>query len=285
MEGQKTKSDFIEWDKLQLLTQQLERDKDYKFCLLITTSMYLGTRIGDTLQLRWNDLMGREHLELKEKKTGKTRKILINHHLMETIIRIHKKMNPQNLDDFIFLNDMGTKPISQQFVNGKLKRLVVKYQTVKDPTKVKSHSIRKSFGRRVYGNRITGQSVDCCFSMRYSTTPVSRPPKSIWVSVKKSCHRCTKTCKQPIWIPREVPYITGIFKIFSFWDKKSGLLAKMELFIGITLKTIIMENLYNKLSSEEYRRRFYVLVVYRTTKTLLAKVIQFNDQISQWGTK
>jgi integrase len=150
MEGQKTKSDFIEWDKLQLLTQQLERDKDYKFCLLITTSMYLGTRIGDTLQLHWNDLMNREHLELTEKKTGKTRKILINNHLRETITRIHKKMNPQNPDDFIFLNDMGTKPISRQFVNGKLKRLVVKYQTVKDPTKVKTHSLRKSFGRRVW---------------------------------------------------------------------------------------------------------------------------------------
>jgi integrase len=150
--GQKTKSDFIEWDKLQLLTQQLERDKDYKFCLLITTSMYLGTRIGDTLQLRWRDLFNQEHLELTEKKTQKVRKILINHHLRETITRIHKKMNPQNLDDFIFLNDMGTKPISRQFVNGKLKRLVQKYKTCSNPLTVKSHSLRKSFGRRVWEN-------------------------------------------------------------------------------------------------------------------------------------
>lgn len=150
--GQKTKSDFIEWDKLQLLTQQLERDKDYKFCLLITTSIYLGTRIGDTLQLRWNDLLGRVHLELTEKKTGKIRKILINHHLRETITRLHKKMNPPDINQMIFLNDMGTKPISRQFVNGKLKRLVVKYQTVKDPSKVKTHSLRKSFGRRVWEN-------------------------------------------------------------------------------------------------------------------------------------
>lgn len=150
--GQKTKSDFIEWEKLQLLTQQLERDKDYKFCLLITTAMYLGTRIGDTLRLRWSDLLNHEHLELTEKKTGKTRKILINHHLRETITRIHKKMNPPDLNEFIFLNDMGTKPISRQFVNGKLKRLVVKYQTVKDPNKVKTHSLRKSFGRRVWEN-------------------------------------------------------------------------------------------------------------------------------------
>ncbi len=150
--GQKTKSDFIEWDKLQLLTQQLERDKDYKFCLLITTAMYLGTRIGDTLQLRWSDLLGREHLELTEKKTGKTRKILINQHLRETITRIHRKMNPSDINQMIFLNDMGTKPISRQGVNGKLKRLVVKYQTVKDPSKVKTHSLRKSFGRRVWEN-------------------------------------------------------------------------------------------------------------------------------------
>ena len=152
MEGQKTKSDFIEWDKLQLLTQQLERDKDYKFCLLITTSMYLGTRIGDTLQLHWNDLLGKEHLELTEKKTGKTRKILINHHLQETIIRIYKKMNLPDLDGFIFLNDMRTKPISRQFVNEKLKRLVLKYKTCTNPATVKSHSLRKSFGRRVWEN-------------------------------------------------------------------------------------------------------------------------------------
>lgn len=148
--GQKTKSDFIEWDKLQLLTQQLERDKDYKFCLLITTGMYLGTRIGDTLQLRWRDLLDHDHLELTEKKTNKIRKILINHHLRETITRIYKKMNLPDINEFIFLNDMGTKPISRQFVNGKLKRLVVKYQTVKDPSRVKTHSIRKSFGRRVW---------------------------------------------------------------------------------------------------------------------------------------
>lgn len=148
--GQKTKSDFIEWDKLQLLTQQLERDKEYKFCLLITTAMYLGTRIGDTLRLRWSDLLNREHLELTEKKTKKIRKILINHHLQETITRIHKKMNHPDIDGFIFLNDKGTKPISRQFVNGKLKRLVVKYQTVKDPSRVKTHSLRKSFGRRVW---------------------------------------------------------------------------------------------------------------------------------------
>jgi len=150
--GQKTKSEFIEWNKLQLLTQQLERDGDWKFCLLISIGMYTGLRIGDLSQIRWSQIIGHEYLELMEKKTGKTRRILLNKHLQETVSRIIKRVNPQNLDEFIFLNRMGTKPISRQFVNGKLKRLVVKYQTVKNPSSVKSHSIRKSFGRRVWEN-------------------------------------------------------------------------------------------------------------------------------------
>lgn len=148
--GQRTKSDYISWEKLQLLTQQLERDGDWKFSLLISIGMYMGLRVGDLTRLTWSQIINKEYLELQEKKTGKTRRILINQNLRDTISRIHRKVNPQNLDGFIFLNNRGTKPISRQFINGKLKRLVTKYHTVKDPSRIKSHSIRKSFGRRVW---------------------------------------------------------------------------------------------------------------------------------------
>jgi len=150
--GSKTKSDFIEWDKLQLLTQKLERDGDWKFCLLITTGMFTGLRISDILSLHWNDLLNKDHVEIVEKKTGKTRKILINQHLQETITRISSKINHFNTTDFIFLNRFGKKTISPQFVNWKLKELMIKYEVVKDTSKIKSHSIRKSFGRRVWEN-------------------------------------------------------------------------------------------------------------------------------------
>lgn len=150
--GQKTKSDFIEWDKLQLLTQKLERDGDWKFCTLITVSMFTGLRIGDLLTIRWNDILGKDHLEIIEKKTKKTRKILINQQLKETIGRISTKLTGIDLNGFIFLNRWGTKPISSQFVNWKLKQIVKKYEVVKDSSKIKTHSIRKSFGRRVWEN-------------------------------------------------------------------------------------------------------------------------------------
>ena len=150
--GQKTKSDYIEWEKLQTLTQKLERDGDWKFCLLITTGMYTGLRISDLLSLRWKDILNRDNIEVTEKKTKKVRKILLNQHLQETVLRISGKINRFDPEKFIFLNRFGKKPISPQFVNWKLKELVKKYQVVKDSSRVKSHSIRKSFGRRVFEN-------------------------------------------------------------------------------------------------------------------------------------
>jgi integrase len=149
--GQKTTSDYIEWNSLQSLTQKLERDGDWKFCLLITIGMFTGLRISDILSLKWNDIIGKEHLEITEKKTKKVRKILLNQQLRETVSRIRNK-TPYDLNEFIFLNRFKTKPISTQYVNWKLKELVKKYQVVKEPTKIKSHSIRKSFGRRVWEN-------------------------------------------------------------------------------------------------------------------------------------
>lgn len=150
--GQRTKADYIEWDKLQLLTQQLERDGDWKFTLLITIGMFTGLRISDILTLKFSDLLGKDHLEITEKKTKKFRKILINKTLKDSVTRISSKINPPDLDQLIFLNRFGTKTISCQFVNWKLKEIVKRYGTVKDSKLVKSHSIRKSFGRRVWEN-------------------------------------------------------------------------------------------------------------------------------------
>ena len=150
--GSRTKSEYIEWDKLQSLTQKLERDGDLKFCLLITTGLYTGLRISDILSLRWKDLLEKESVEITEKKTGKVRKISINRMLRETVSRLSSKITRFNPDQYIFLNKYGKKTISRQFVNWKLKELMKKYEVVKNIKGVKSHSLRKSFGRRVWEN-------------------------------------------------------------------------------------------------------------------------------------
>lgn len=150
--GQKTKSDFVEWDKLLLLTNQLERDGDWKFSLLIKVGMTTGLRISDILSLHWNDIIGKEYLEVTEKKTKKYRKIPIHPELREMVIRIKGKLTGIDNTQFIFMNRWNTKPISPQFVNWKLKEICKRYGVVKDINRIKSHSLRKSFGRRVWEN-------------------------------------------------------------------------------------------------------------------------------------
>ena len=148
--GQKTKADFIEWEKLQTLILKLERDNEKKFALLISIGIYSGLRISDILTLRWADVIEKDVIELYEKKTNKYRKIKINNSLREII----ERLKPGNIstDDLIFLNRFNKSAFSCQYVNRRLKEIAEKYKITKTPENIKSHSFRKSFGRRVFEN-------------------------------------------------------------------------------------------------------------------------------------
>jgi integrase len=152
LSGQKTTSDFIEWNKLQTLLLKLERDGNWKFTLLIAIGVYTGLRISDILSIRWDDLLGKEFLEITEKKTKKFRKIKVNQHLLDLVNRISKKVDGYRKDAPIFLNESKSSTISIQYINRKLKQIVKSYGLVKEPEKIKSHSLRKSFGRRIFEN-------------------------------------------------------------------------------------------------------------------------------------
>lgn len=152
LKGSKTKSDYIEWGSAQSLILKLERDNDFKFALLVAIGTYTGLRISDILVLKWNDLLDRDILQVTEQKTKKDRKISLNPQLREIITRIYTAQCEIAPDGLIFLNRWGTAAITRQYINQKLKRIAIKYKIGKDPSAIKSHSLRKSFGRRVFEN-------------------------------------------------------------------------------------------------------------------------------------
>lgn len=146
LKGQKTTSDFLEWDKMQSLVLKLERDGDLKFALLISTGSFIGLRISDLLQLRWSHVLNQEYFTVIEKKTKKTRKITINPELQQ----IHKRLFTTigaNESDYMFVNRFGKKPFSIQHVNTKLKEIFAKY---KIKGQYSSHFMRKTLGRRIW---------------------------------------------------------------------------------------------------------------------------------------
>jgi integrase len=144
LKNQRTTSDFLEWDKMQLLIHKLERDQDYRFALLIGLGSYTGLRISDLLKLTWNDL-SKDKLEVTEKKTGKVRTIHLHEEVKDLISRIRNIENGE-ADELLFLNRFY-KPISVQYINRKLKQLELKYEL---DIRFSTHTFRKTFGRRIW---------------------------------------------------------------------------------------------------------------------------------------
>lgn len=146
LKGQKTTSDFLEWEKMQSLVLKLERDQELKFALLIATGSYIGLRISDLLQLRWNQILNQEYFTIVEKKTKKNRKVTINPELQKIITRLFVQLEA-NENDLMFANRFGEKPFSIQYVNSKLKEIFTNYNI---KGQYSSHFMRKTLGRRVW---------------------------------------------------------------------------------------------------------------------------------------
>lgn len=169
LKGQKTTSDFLEWEKMQSLVLKLERDQDYKFALLITTGSYIGLRISDLLQLRWNQVINQDYFTVIEKKTKKTRKITINPELQELLNRLFKALDAKE-NDYMFVNRFGDRPFSIQYVNAKLKEIFTKYSI---RGQYSSHFMRKTLGRRVWEmNKYSDQAL-LLLSQLFNHTSVS----------------------------------------------------------------------------------------------------------------
>jgi integrase len=148
IKGTKTTTSYLPWNDFLSLIVRLERDKNYKFCLLISIGVYTGLRISDLLTVRYTDILSNETFQIKEKKTGKTRSIKVNNDLKELVSRIYVKNKIQDINQKIFINRYGTKPIDRSYVNLKLKEIFKMYR-IKVDGNVSSHTFRKTLGRRV----------------------------------------------------------------------------------------------------------------------------------------
>lgn len=144
--GQKTKSDFIPWDEMQSTVLKLERDGQLKYALLISVGSYVGLRVSDLRIIKWVDILDKQVLVVTEKKTGKERKITIHPDLQEIVQRIYVKMNP-DVNQYMFVNRFGDRPISIQHINFKLKEIFKNYGV---EGRISSHSLRKTLSREIW---------------------------------------------------------------------------------------------------------------------------------------
>jgi integrase len=142
-----TTTSGMDWNTMLGLTQRLKQDRKYRDYLLITLGCYFGLRIGDLLKLRWKDVLGKNELVLVESKTKKVRQITINPKVSETLdfCSIYRKSNDKN--ECLFANRWGD-PVTVSYVNKRLKVLFNTYGVRVQNSS--SHTLRKTFGKRIY---------------------------------------------------------------------------------------------------------------------------------------
>lgn len=133
-----TGSDYINFDTaLNVGLKLIKTQENPRLGLLIVTGINLGVRIENLLQFKFEDLR-QKNVTIIEGKTGKKRTLVINDNIRTALALFKNQYN-----GYAFKSQKDTI-YSRQHVN----RLLKKYFK----GKISTHSLRKSFGRRVWDN-------------------------------------------------------------------------------------------------------------------------------------
>ena len=158
--GTITTANFIEYDKaLNTGLKLMESKKDINFGFYIIVAINTGLRIGDILKLTKEDFEN-DSKQFREGKTNKAKDLTLN----ISILNAFEKLNLKGSG--VFLSQKGSTYSPQQ-INRKLK-VVFKAKN----KNISSHSLRKSFGRRVYENNGESEKALITLSQIYNHSSI-----------------------------------------------------------------------------------------------------------------
>lgn len=146
LEGTNTTAAYMDFDATLNKSMRYMKEKEgnnYKIAFLTICGIHFGLRISDLLRLKHKDLAD-ETIHLAEKKTSKARTIRINETVKEAYALYASKMVHVEPEDFLFVSQKKS-PFSIRQVN----RLLHAAYGAKNKN-ISSHSLRKTFGRRVW---------------------------------------------------------------------------------------------------------------------------------------
>lgn len=146
-------ADALDWDEAMAVIRRLLSDGRYRDAMLLSTGCFLGLRISDILPLKWNDILQQDILVVQEKKTHKKRSLKINKAYHGIAQRCYTGLKIASADNFIFCSQQygHKKPISRGYAHQLLKKIQSDCG-ITSARVFSSHSLRKTFGRRVWLN-------------------------------------------------------------------------------------------------------------------------------------
>lgn len=122
------------------------RRSSFRDYFLFVFGINTGLRISDILPLKVKDVKDQGYIILIEKKTGKSKRFIINNDLKAEIQDYIKGMSP---DDFLFPSRMRGKPLSRIRAYAILHNAGIQAGI----GEIGTHTLRKTFGYHFYKKR------------------------------------------------------------------------------------------------------------------------------------
>lgn len=131
-------------DKINAMKIQL-KSMDAKYYIMFILGINAGLRVSDILRLKVVDVVGVEHVTIREKKTGKIKRFLLNKR-MQKEISDYVSNNCLSEDDFLIpsrrVNADGNYVIGREWAYRVLNRAA----RMVGVSEVGTHTMRKTFG-------------------------------------------------------------------------------------------------------------------------------------------
>lgn len=147
LKNSRTTSDYMEWNMMLSLIRKLYKDGDYRMSLFIGCGAFFGLRVSDLRKLTWKTLLEDDTFVITEQKTTKRRVIKINSDFQTHIRKCFDALEIQDMEEPCFLSRKRDVYTIQR-LNVKLKEIKARYKLKIE--NFSSHSLRKTFGRKVY---------------------------------------------------------------------------------------------------------------------------------------
>lgn len=152
--GRITTAEWLDYNEYLRLLDCLRKDKEYLWETYARLGFCTGCRITDVLGLKWKDVLG-DVCVVKEKKTGKTRKINFSPSAQSRIRELYDLLGSPDPRLYVFISGNHGKrdkctPVhfTRQYVNVRFKEFKKAYGI--KIGNFSSHTFRKTFGRYVY---------------------------------------------------------------------------------------------------------------------------------------
>lgn len=137
-------------EEIELLKTYFLKNKDYRDYSLFILGINTSLRISDILNICWKDVYDfekqefREHLILREQKTGKVNCIAINQNCKEALTLQMKYKTPKLQEEYIFYS--GNNP--QKHISRNRAWHIIKKAAIENQLdgNISCHSMRKTFG-------------------------------------------------------------------------------------------------------------------------------------------